>query len=177
MLKKFILVMLGVVALFAAYVAMLPSAFSVERQATIAAPPAAVFAQVNDFHKWQDWSPWAKLDPNAKAIFEGAPTGEGAIFGWSGNGEVGEGRMTITESKPNERIAMRLDFAKPMQATNATLFTFAPEGEGTRVTWRMSGENNFIGRAVCLFMDMDKTVGGMFEKGLANLNGVVTAKP
>jgi uncharacterized protein YndB with AHSA1/START domain len=176
MLKKILLVLLAIVGAFAVYVAMQPSAFAVQREATIAAPPAAVFAQVNDFHKWQDWSPWAKLDPNAKATFEGADQGEGAAFAWAGNSDIGEGRMTITESKPNERIAMRLEFEKPMQATNTTVFTFKPEGEGTHVTWTMSGHNDFFARAICMLMDMDKMVGGQFEQGFDNLRGVLNAK-
>ena len=39
-----------------------------------AAQPAAVFDQVNDFHKWDAWSPWAKLDRAPGAILRG-PTG------------------------------------------------------------------------------------------------------
>ena len=176
MLKMIFLGLLLALAAFAAYVAMLPSQFAVERSAIIAAPPQAVFAQVNDFHKWQEWSPWAKLDPNAKAVFEGKDAGEGASFSWDGNSEVGSGKMTITESKPDERIAMRLEFTAPMTATNTTVFTFKPEGAGTRMTWNMSGENNFIGRAMCLFMDMDKMVGSMFEKGMENINAMVAKK-
>lgn len=163
-------------AAFAAYVAMQPSQFAVERSAVIAAPPAAVFSQVNDFHKWQEWSPWAKLDPNAKAVFDGKDQGEGASFAWQGNREVGSGKMTITESKPDERITMKLDFTAPMTASNITVFTFKPEGQGTRMTWTMSGENNFVGRAICMFMDMDKMVGTKFEEGMKNINALLSKK-
>ena len=74
-----------VLAAFAVLVALQPSAFKVTRTANVAAPPDKVFAAVNDFHRWQDWSPWAKLDPNAKAMFEGPGAGKGAMFAWSGN--------------------------------------------------------------------------------------------
>ena len=104
MIKKILISLVVLVAVFAGVVAMQPSEFSVERTATIAAPAAAVFAQVNDLHKWDAWSPWAKLDPNAKNGFEGAPSGKGAVFTWSGNDQIGEGRMTIVESQPNELI-------------------------------------------------------------------------
>ena len=160
-------VLLGILAVFAIFVAMQPDEFAVERSTTVAAPPQMVFDQVNDFHKWQAWSPWAKLDPMAKNTFEGPESGEGAKFSWAGNDQVGEGRMEIAESRAPEHIKIDLEFIKPFAAKNVTLFTFAPEGDSTKVTWNMSGKNNFIGKAMCLFMNMDKMVGGDFEKGLA----------
>ena len=175
---KFILLGLAVVVVaFVVVVAMQPSEFRVTRTATIDAPPAAVFEQVNDLRKWNAWSPWAKLDPNAKNTFEGPASGKGASFAWAGNSQVGEGRMTITESRPNERVAMKLDFVKPFEATNTTEFTFKPEGGKTVVTWAMSGRNNFVGKAVSLCMNCDKMIGGQFEQGFANLKAVVETPP
>ncbi len=160
-------VLLGLVAVFAIFVAMQPDEFAVERSTTVAAPPQVVFDQVNDFHKWEAWSPWAKLDPMAKNTFEGPDSGEGAQFAWAGNNEVGEGQMTIVESRSPEHIKIDLEFIKPMAAENVTLFKFTPEGAGTKVVWTMSGTNDFVGKAFCLFMNMDKMVGPYFEKGLA----------
>jgi len=132
---------------------------------------------VNDFHNWEAWSPWAKLDPAAKATFEGPSTGTGAIFKWAGNKEVGEGSMTITESRPSDLIRIKLEFLRPFEATNSAEFTFKPEGNRTAVTWSMEGKNNFIAKAVCLLMNMDKMVGGQFEQGLAQMKAVVEAAP
>lgn len=176
MFKTLLLLLLAAVAAFAGYVAMQPADFRIVRTGKIAAPQAQVFEHVNDFHKWQDWSPWAKLDPNAKTTFEGPPSGVGSAFSWSGNNGVGEGKMTITESRPNDLVKMRLDFTKPMQATNITEFTFKPDGAGTEVTWAMSGTNNFLARAMCLVFNGDKMVGGQFEQGFANMNAVVSGK-
>jgi len=164
-----------VVAVFAVLVVMQPSEFRIQRSATIAAPAPAVFAQVNDFHNWEAWSPWAKLDPSAKNSFEGAPAGTGASFAWAGNSKVGEGRMTIVESRPSELVRIKLEFLKPFAATNTAEFTFKPDGERTAVTWSMFGHNNFVGKAVCLVMNMDKTVGGEFDKGLASMKSVAEA--
>lgn len=172
MLKKSLLAFAALVAIFLIVIALQPDEFRVSRTATVSAPAPAVFAQVNDFHAWEDWSPWAKLDPDAKATFEGPMAGEGAVFIWSGNSEVGEGRMTLTESRPNERIKIRLDFVKPMEGASDVEFIFKPQGATTDVTWTMSGRNNFISKAVCLFMNQDKMLGGYFEKGLANLKAV-----
>jgi hypothetical protein len=99
-----------VVAVFAVLVVMQPSEFRIQRSATIAAPVPVVFAQVNDFHNWEAWSPWAKLDPSVKNSFEGAPAGTGASFVWAGNSKVGEGRMTIVESRPSELVRIKLEF-------------------------------------------------------------------
>jgi uncharacterized protein YndB with AHSA1/START domain len=173
MLKKILIALAAIVIVLVAVVAMQPSEFRVTRTATISAPVADVFAQVNDFHHWQAWSPWAKLDPAAKATFEGPRAGPGAIFSWAGNDKVGEGRMTLTESQPSELIRIKLDFVKPMEGTSTTEFTFKPAGDQTAVTWTMTGHRNFVAKAVCLFMDIDKMVGSDFEKGLANLKSVV----
>src|SRR5688572_798523 len=102
---------------FAADVALQPAEFHIERTALMKATPAEVFAQVNDFHKWEGWSPWLKVDPNAKGTYEGPESGEGAIFRWAGNAEVGEGSMTILESKPHELIRIKLHFVKPFEDT------------------------------------------------------------
>jgi hypothetical protein len=176
MLKKLLLgalvVIVVVVAIFCVVVAMQPAHYRVERSATMNAPPSVVFNQVNDFHKWDTWSPWAKLDPNMKTAFEGPPAGSGAVYSWTGNSDVGEGRMTITDSKPAELVKIKLDFIKPFAATSDTVFSFKPQGNQTAVTWTMDGENNFIGKAFSLFMNMDKMVGGDFEKGLAQMKTV-----
>lgn len=172
MIKKLLIVLLLIIVAFVAVVAMQPSDFRVSRSATIAAPPAVVFGHVNNLKQWNDWSPWAKRDPNMKTTYEGPESGEGAVYAWAGNQEVGEGRMTITASRPAEAVEMKLEFLKPMEATNEVEFKFAPEGDQTRVTWSMLGRNNFVGKAFCLFMDMDKMVGGDFEKGLADLKTI-----
>jgi hypothetical protein len=131
---------------------------------------------VNDLRNWDAWSPWAKLDPDAKFTYEGPAAGVGAAFSWSGNRKVGAGRMAITESRPNERIRFQLDFLKPMRASNTTEFNFRPDGGQTEVTWTMSGKNNFLGKAFSLFVNCDTMVGGDFEKGLAQLGSVVAAQ-
>ena len=168
-------ILLGLLALavvLIAVVATRPAEFRVSRTATIAAPPAAVFAQVNDFHHWQAWNPWGKIEPGMKQSFEGAPAGVGAVYTWAGNREVGEGRMTIVESRPDDLIRIRLDFLKPLAATHTAEFTFRPEGNGTSVTWSMTGRNNFMAKAIHMVMNMDRMIGGNFEKGLADLKTI-----
>ena len=173
MIKKLILGVLGIiivaVAVLCAVVAMQPSEFKITRSATVNAPPDMVFAQINDFHKWDAWSPWAKIDPNMKTTFSGPDSGKGASYAWTGNDEVGEGMMAIADSKPNDAVRIDLEFIKPFAQKSVTNFALKPEGDKTNVTWSMAGQNNFMGKAFGLFMNMDKMVGGDFEKGLAQL--------
>jgi uncharacterized protein YndB with AHSA1/START domain len=161
-----------VVVVFVIIIATRPDDFRVTRSATIAAPPAAMFDQVNDFHKWDNWSPWAKLDPTCKNTFDGAPAGKGAVFAWDGNNKVGAGRMTVTESQPPELIRINLEFLRPFKATNTAEFTFKPEGNGTVVTWGMFGKSNFLSKAFGLFVNCDNMIGKDFEKGLAQMKAV-----
>ena len=177
MLKKIGIGVGLLVVLFLALVAMQPSEFTVTRRTQIAAPAAAVFPLVNDFHAWNLWSPWEKLDTGMKKTFSGAPLGKGSVYEWAGNDKVGSGRMEITDSRENTSIAIKLDFITPFAASNTTTFTFAPKDGGTEVVWAMSGHNNFVSKAFGLLMNMDKMVGGDFEKGLAEMKKSAEAKP
>ena len=177
MLEIILIVFAVVVIVFVVVVAMQPSEFRVARSANISGSAPAVFAQVNDFHKWEAWNPWGKIDPAMKQIYEGAAAGIGAIYTWVGNNEVGEGRMTLTESRPSDLIRIKMEFYKPFAATNTAEFTFKPAGNQTAVTWSMTGNKNFMAKAIHLFMSMDKMIGGQFEKGLAEMKSIVEASP
>ena len=161
--------------LFIVVVAGQPVEFKISRSAKISAPPEKVFPHVNDFHQWEAWSPWAKMDLACKNTFDGSPAGTGAIFSWAGNKKVGEGRMTITESRPSDLIRINLEFFKPFKATNTAEFTFQPQGNQTVVTWSMSGKNNFMGKVFGLVMNCEQMVGRDFEKGLAAMKSVTEA--
>ncbi|MBL8218499.1 MAG: SRPBCC family protein [Bryobacterales bacterium] len=170
MLQKLLIGLVGVVGVLAGVVAMQPAQFEVVRKGRVPGSPEKVFGMVNDFRQWNAWSPWEKLDPAMKRTFSGAASGAGASYGWVGNSDVGEGRMTIEESRPHEHIRIKLEFIKPFAATNVTEFRFTAVGNEVEVEWRMSGENNFISKAFCLVMGgMDKMIGPDFEKGLAQM--------
>jgi hypothetical protein len=175
MLKKIGLGLLVVIALLAGVIALRPAEFRIARERTVSAPPAVVHRYVSDFHNWPQWSPWEKLDPQMKREHSGAAAGTGAVYSWSGNDQVGEGRMTITDSREPSSVTIRLEFLKPIEATNTTQFDFAPSGSGTRVTWAMTGHNNFLSKAFDLFVGMDKVVGADFEKGLAALDAATAS--
>ncbi|MFN3868955.1 MAG: SRPBCC family protein [Hyphomicrobiaceae bacterium] len=177
MFKNVLIGFVSAMSAFLTYVAMQPAAYTVTRSVLVAAPPAAVFPYIDDFRKWNAWSPWAGKDANARTAISGPPSGVGATFAWSGNKEIGEGQMTIVESQPAERIAIRLDLVRPHSGTSGAVFTLQPEGAGTRVTWTLNGENGFFDRAALMMVGikLDQTVGADYEKGLANLKAVAEA--
>jgi uncharacterized protein YndB with AHSA1/START domain len=146
-----------------------PETFTIQRATTIAAPPAKIFALLNDFHNWSRWEPQDKEDPTIKRTFSGSSSGEGAVSDWSGSGTTGTGQMTITKSVPSTNVAIMVHWVKPFQAYNLNVFTLEPQGATTRVTWAMQGSNVFVMKVMSLFMNMDRFMGRHFETGLANL--------
>lgn len=175
MITAILITLAALIVIFIAVVASRPNDFRITRSALIAAPPDIVFEQVNDLRRFQDWSPWAKRDPNARNTFEGPTAGTGAVFKWAGNKDVGEGIMTLTESRPHELVRFRLEFLRPFAATNSVEFTFTPEDGQTRVTWSMFGQSRFLCKAFGLFVNMDEMCGRDFEKGLASMREIAEA--
>ena len=176
MIWKILIALVAIVVGLVGVITLQPARYRVSRSTTIAAPAPVVFAQVNDFHKWNAWNPWAKMDPAMKQTYEGAPTGVGAIYTWTGNRQVGEGRMTLTESRPPDLIRINLEFLKPFAATSTAEFTFRPEGQRTAVTWSMVGNLSFVAKVIHLFVGMDRMIGANFEKGLADMKSVAEGR-
>ena len=175
MIKKILIGLAVVIAIFLIVVSLRSPDFRAERSATLAASPAALFEHVNDHRKFAVWNPFLKLDPNVKNTYSGPASGVGAVCSWDGNKDVGAGTCTIVESKPGELVRFRMDWKRPMEGTATVDFTFKPQGDKTVVTWAMHGKNGFMGKLVSLFMDCDKMVGPQFEKGLASLGEVAAA--
>jgi hypothetical protein len=149
--------------------AMQPDTFSVSRSLAIKAPPEKILGLVGDFRQWQSWSPWERLDPAMQRVHSGATSGKGAVYAWTGNDDVGAGKMEITELTPPSKVAIKLDFIKPFETSNMTTFTLAPRDGQTDVTWTMFGPMPFVSKIMSVFVSMDRIVGRDFEKGLANL--------
>lgn len=169
MFKKTLIAIAVIIAVILVLAAFQPDTFTIQRTAVINAKPEKIFAQINDFHNWGTWDPWAKLDPSMKVTLSGAKEGKGAIYEWSGNNQVGQGRMEIIDSMAPSKVDIQLNMIKPMAAQNTATFTLASKGNSTDVTWAMEGHVPFVGKIFHLFMNMDKMVGGQFEKGLADL--------
>jgi hypothetical protein len=169
MLKKIAIGLAVIIVLILGLAATKPDTFSVQRSATIKAPPEKIMPLISDFHNWPAWSPWEKLDPNMQRTLTGAPNGKGAIYEWQGNSDVGRGRMEITDYAAPNSVTIKLDFLEPMAMSNMTQFVLTPQGESTNVTWNMNGPMPFISKIMSVFVSMDKMVGKDFEKGLTQL--------
>ena len=172
MFKKIALGIVVVIAVILGIAGTKPSHFSVQRAIAIKAPPAKIFPYINDLHRWSAWSPYDKKDPEMKRTFSGPPSGEGAVYEWAGNSEVGEGRMRITSSTPPARIAIKLDFEKPIEGHNVAAFLLEPQDDMTQVTWTVSGPTPFVSKLMQVFFNFDRMIGDDFEQGLANLKAL-----
>jgi hypothetical protein len=154
------------------YAANKPDTFSVRRSTSIGAPPERIFPLINNLRAMNTWIPFLEPDPNAKLDYSGPESGPGAAHSWTGNRQVGEGRIEIADTQPPSMVTLKLDMLKPMKAANTVMFTLQPNGGGTIVTWAMSGHQPLIAKVMNVFINCDKMVGDQFEKGLAKLKAI-----
>ena len=152
---------------------MVPT-YAVQRSRTIHAPPERIYPLIADFHQWTRWSPWEEVDPAMERAYSGNGEGVGAVYAWSGNRKAGAGRMEIVEAEENRRVDIALNFDKPFKSSNRTTFTLTPVGDATEVTWRMEGPRTLLMRAFGMVFNMEKVIGGDFEKGLGRLGSTAT---
>lgn len=176
MFKTFLLVLAAGVGVVLIYAAFKPKSFALSRGTVIAAPADRVFALINDLQGFNSWNPFAKQDPDLKIQYESITSGKGAAYIWVGK-KAGVGRMEITDSVPAQRVTMKLDFSKPMEAHNTVNFTLEPQGPNTRVTWEMAGPASYVHNLMTTFFSMEKMVGGQFEAGLASLKALAEKAP
>ena len=172
MLKTLALIVIAVIIVALLYAATRPDTFRVERSIRINAAPDKIAPLVYDFHQWEKWSPWEKIDPALTRTYSGAASGKGAIYAWVGNKDVGQGRMEVVEAASPAKVLIKLDFLAPFEAHNLVEFTLVPEGNATVVTQAMYGPSPFVSKVMGLVFSMDKMVGGKYEEGLANLRAL-----
>jgi hypothetical protein len=153
-----------------------PETFLYERSGIIQATPEKIFPYLNDFKMGNAWSPYERKDLSMKHVYTGAGSGAGAVMEFEGNNEVGSGRMEILVSRPPNEVVLELQMQKPIEALNRITYRLTPESSGTRFTWSMSGQNNWIGRLLGVFIDCSKLVTGDFEAGIMNLKTVVESQ-
>src|SRR5690349_20894455 len=98
MIKKVAALLIAIIAIVLGYATTRPDSFTVQRNASIKAPPEKIYAVLSDFHKWGAWSPWENTEPNMQRTHSGAESGSGAAYEWSGDKKVGHGKMEIIEA-------------------------------------------------------------------------------
>lgn len=164
-----LIVVLVLIAIVLILAAMRPDQFRIERSATIQAPAERIFPFIDDFHRWQAWSPYENKDPAMQRTFDGPSSGVGASYAWNGNKNIGSGRMEISQSTPSSRVFLTLEFFTPFKASNTAEFVLTPQGNATHVSWAMQGRSPFMSKLMGVVFNFDKMVGKDFEEGLANL--------
>ncbi len=172
MVKKIVLGLLAAIVLLLLFATTRPDSFRVERSIAIKAEPARVYALLSDFHHFPSWSPWQNLDPAMQTTHSGAPSGQGAVYAWTGNDAVGAGRMEILQTVPNTSVTVKLDFLKPFEGHNTTQYTLSSNAGMTTMTWAMFGPSPYLSKVLGVFVSMDSMIGKDFERGLANLKAV-----
>ncbi|MBY0475691.1 MAG: SRPBCC family protein [Nitrosomonas sp.] len=172
MLKKTVILSMTLIATILIYAAMQPDTFRIERSISINASPEKIFPHINDFHRWEAWSPWEKIDPGIKRSYSGAESGKGAIYEWQGNQDIGQGRMEIVKSTPSRNLVIELHFLQPFEARNTVEFQLEAGDNATAVTQAMYGSNSFVSKLMNLIFDMDKMVGEKYEEGLVSLKTI-----
>ncbi len=146
-----------------------PDVTHVERTATYAATAQDVYPHLVDLQKFTEWSPWTEMDPNSKVTFSTPSDGLNATYEWEGNDDVGHGKMTVVKLEKNALVTHKLEFFSPWEGVSETSFIVKPEGDKVSVTWTFDQKNDFMGKVMTTFMDMDDMLGPDYEKGLAKL--------
>jgi len=172
MLKTISIIVVILIAAVLLFAATKPDTFRVQRATSIKAPPEKIFPYVNDFRSFGSWSPYEKKDPNMKRKYSGPESGKGAVYDFEGDGNVGSGRLEITDSSIPGKVAMKLDFVKPFETHNLIEFTMVAKGDSTEVTWAMNGPVPYVAKIMHVFFNMDRMIGNDFEAGLANLKAI-----
>ena len=173
MIKAIIITAIVAIAAVLIYVAARPNAFTVERKVSIKAAPEKIYPYMSDFHRGQLWNPYDKRDPAMKRTFSGPESGIGAVYDFDGNKDIGKGRLEVIEAVPPAKVILTLDMIKPFKAHNIVEYTLERKDDGTEVTWATHGRNTYLGKVLCVFVNMDKMIGKDFETGLANLKDII----
>jgi uncharacterized protein YndB with AHSA1/START domain len=172
MLKTLIRGLLFFAILFGVVGMILPKATHVEREVVVARPAAEVFAMLNSFRRFNEWSPWFARDPKADYTYTGPAAGVGASMRWvSQQSDVGSGQQTIMESKAPTQIVVKLEFEG--QSDARATYTLTPQDGGTRVVWAFDTEHGLNPLSRWFGLLFDRLIGPDYEQGLSKLKTVM----
>jgi effector-binding domain-containing protein len=149
-----------------------PTKMHVERTIVIKAPKEVIFKNVKMFSNNKKWSPWEEKDSNIKTSIEGTDGSVGAMYKWVGNKDVGEGEQTIRKIDENRSVETDLHFIKPWESHAVAYTNLDDTSDGVKVSWGFNGEMSRPFNIMGLFMNMDRSIGGEYEKGLAKLKAL-----
>jgi effector-binding domain-containing protein/uncharacterized protein YndB with AHSA1/START domain len=173
-LKTILIIVFAVLALLVILGLAGPGNYRVQRATTIAATPEEVYRYVSLLGRMKEWGPWQEMDRDQVQTIEGTDGTVGAVWRWQGD-TVGVGSQRIVAMEPNRKVSCELHFIEPFESKGTVDYELEQRGDSTRMVWTMSGENNFMGRVMGVFVDMDRMIGADFERGLAKLRTMVEA--
>lgn len=179
MIRKILIAVAAVLAGFLLVAALKPADYLIQREIVIQAKPEAIFPYLVSMKKADQWMPWKEGDPQVVTSYSGPEEGVGAISSWESPGQMGTGQAEVVGVTPNQLVKTKITYTKPMVMSQDSEFSLAPDAGGTRVAWRVTGQQPFIPRLICtlMFMNLDKFVGGEFEKGLGKLKLILEKNP
>lgn len=163
-MKKFFVVVLLLLVVAAVVGYFLPHAYNVEESVVINAKPSKIHELVGDLKRWDDWAPWKEMDPSVQVTFGRETKGVGASQTWTGKDGVGFLQFTAADEDKGIEYDMKFDECPAKGAMR-----YERMGDGTKVTWSMSGDVDMpvIGGYFALLMP--RMIGPDFQKGLEKL--------
>ena len=173
MLIKMLIIAVVALGGFLVYIALQSEACNISREIDIKASPETLFPYINNSKKMNDWMPWQESDPGVKMQYSGPEEGVGSKSSWESNGKMGIGNALVIESILNKSVKTQLTYTKPMEMLQLAEVTLTPVNGGTKVKWSVDMNNGFFFRLMGAIMNVEKMVGGEFEKGLGNLKSAV----
>ncbi|MEO6669974.1 MAG: SRPBCC family protein [Ferruginibacter sp.] len=171
-LKKILVVLIALVIVLLITALFVKKDYSIEREITINKPKTDVFNYIKYLKNQNDYSKWAKMDPNMQKTFSGTDATVGFVSAWEGNKDVGKGEQEIKGIKEGERVDFEIRFKKPMESVaQAHMTTAAINDNQTKVSWVFSGHMPYPFNLMRLF-GMEKMVGNDLQTGLENLKAI-----
>ncbi|MBL0332524.1 MAG: SRPBCC family protein [Chlorobiota bacterium] len=173
-LKRLLIAILGIIALFLIIAIFVKKEYVVKRDIVINKPKQDVFNYIKFLKNQNEYSKWSKMDANMKKEFKGTDATIGFISSWdSENKDVGKGEQEIVKITEGSRVDYEIRFKIPFESTsNAYMSTEENGPNQTKVTWEFNGKMNYPMNLMLLFMDMDKEIGSDLNIGLNNLKGI-----
>lgn len=135
--KNVLLALSAIVVVVLVLAAIVPSDFEVEREVTINKSSTDVFEYTKYLKNQENFSVWAKMDPDMKREFSGIDGTVGFVSAWkSDNPDVGKGEQEIIKVDEGKRVDYQLRFLEPFESTsNAYMIFDGIDSTTTSVKW------------------------------------------
>lgn len=176
MIKKILIGIALLIAGLLTYAYFIPPEYSISREVSINAKAENIFPMIVNTKRADEWMPWKDVDPAVKISYSGPDGAVGSSSSWESDGQMGVGKSEVVEVVPNKKVVTKITYVKPMEFTQMSEFQLIETGEITTMRWSVEGKKIFVSRLMCIFMDLDKYLGGEFEKGLLKLKSIVESK-